>query len=277
MFESLRFGGKLLKVGVLMLIVGALAFFAKGAWEKLFLHNVSEFGLAKITIHTMEGEHTEFLSEMRVSQVTGLVTRKNGGEKTIFQFDSDKIEKTISALPEIAEVKVTRRLPDRFEIKVKERIPVAWLASSSLGLVEKDFERGLLIDREGVPFRCEAKSIANFVQEEQIPVIYGRELPANSIVPGQKVTHEGLSEALCLVAGMVKTLGDYDHLDYVIIKDEITLEATTRNGTRAVFSYFDQKRQLDNFLKLIIHARDRGEQLASANLIPYRLVPVKYR
>jgi len=158
---------------------------------------------------------------------------------------------------------------------VKERVPVAWIACPSLGLEEKNPEKGLLLDQEGVPFRCAAPTILVYARE--LPVIYSGELPTNSVIEGKKVEHEGVSEALNLITGLSETLGDYDQPAYVIVKDEITLEARTRRGTRATFSYFDQERQLENFLKLIHHARDTGQQIKTINLIPYRLVPVEYQ
>ncbi len=272
MFEWLRFGGKVLKVGFLMLIVGAAAFMLKSAWNKLFLNNLEEFGLAKITLTTFDGAAPKFLYERRVAEVTGLIV--NGGQ-TIFQFDTDEVQSQLLALPEISKVDVTRRLPDCFEIKIKERVPIAWIVCPALGLQEKSPEKGLLIDRDGIPFRCASYSIFEFAKE--LPAIYSNQLPEESVRPGTMITHEGLNEARKLIIGMTEVLDDFEKPESVIIEDEITLKVHTRSRTVATFSFFDQKRQIENFKKLTHHAREKGEQLASVNLIPYRLVPVKYR
>jgi|GEM_PF-5523501 len=60
MFEWLRFGGQMLKYGIIFILVAGTAFLAKAGWEKLFVENVEEFGLLKLPLTNFEDEPTTF-------------------------------------------------------------------------------------------------------------------------------------------------------------------------------------------------------------------------
>jgi len=272
MFEWLRMGTRLLKVVVLMLLVGVLAFGVMRAWQKLFVENLEEFALKSLPMTNFDGEATTFLNEGRLQNIAGL---EIDGEKTIFQIDIADLEARLLEVPEISKVEVTRRLPDTIEIKVQERFPIAWIACPALGLKEYSRESGALVDEDGVVFRCSTDRLAEFW--EDLPVVYAGQLSDHEVIYGQKISHQGLMQAVALLSGMVEVLEDHDRMAWVMVKDEITLEAKTFSGMRATFSYYDHERQLENLVRLMGHARAKGEELASVNLIPYRLVPVKYR
>ena len=61
------------------------------------------------------------------------------------------------------------------------------------------------------------------------------------------------------------------------MKDEITLEMMTLGKTIVTFSFYEQEHQLQKLTKIIGHARAKGRELKSVNLIPDRFVPVMYR
>lgn len=282
-------GKSIFQLLLMMLAVGGVFYIGKGAWLRFFVHNTDDFGLRHLEISTMEGEPTVLLTEARVGEVTGL---RSDGKQTVFQFQASVIEEKLTALPEIRAARASCRYPSTFRIKVEERLPIAWLVCPVLGLEERNREHGLLLDEQGVPFLCSSQVIWAFATE--LPSIYLKDAPEEEIIPGQKVASEGIHRALVLIQGLSEALADPTSLDparegeripgfkpdapdWVMIKDEITLDARTRNGIRATFSYFDQEKQLERLRKLQHHARSKNRQLAHVNLIPDRLVPVRYR
>ncbi|MDA7932110.1 FtsQ-type POTRA domain-containing protein [Akkermansiaceae bacterium] len=267
--DAVKFSARLLKFGVFAGIVAAFGFALHLGYQKIFIEN-QEFALHEIPVTTPEGHEPQFMTIGRIMETTGI-----DADASIFAFDIDDVEASLANLPELSGATVTRRLPDILKVQVTERIPVAWLACPSLGIEERSVEKGLLVDASGFAFRCATKPLADFAAE--LPVVFASELPAGAIVSGEKIDHEGLSYALELAQNADGELSGDDLPNWVMVKDEITLEMMTIGGIRSTFSYFDQVHQLTKFHKVTSHARERGRELATINLIPNRYVPVTYR
>ncbi len=267
--DAVKLSGRLLKLGIFAAIVAAFGFILHLGYQKIFIEN-QEFALREIPVTTPKGHEPQFMTIGRIIETTGIDT-----EASIFAFDIDDVEESLANLPELSGASVTRRLPDILKVEITERVPVAWLACPSLGVEERSVEKGLLVDASGFAFRCATQPLADFAAE--LPVVFAAELPAGAIVSGEKIDHEGLSFALELAQNADAHLSGDDLPSWVMVKDEITLEMMTIGGVLSTFSYFDQKHQLVKFKKLTDHARQRGRELATINLIPNRYVPVTYR
>lgn len=268
-FDFVKMGGKILKYGVIlgaMVGVGAALNFG---WQKLFVEN-EEFTISEMPMKTFEGEEPRFLTHGRMLEKTGL-----DPQATIFSLDTDALSASLEELPELIRAKVSRRLPGTLKIEIQERQPVAWVACRSLGIRERDRNLGLLIDENGVPFKCASDALWEFAQN--LPVLLTGQAEADQIVEGDPITHPGLKYAFELVQMASDSLVGIERPAWVVVKDEITLEMKTLGGIHATLSYYDLKRQLTDFSKLVSHAQAHGKELDQVNLIPRRFVPVHYR
>lgn len=268
-FDFIKMGGKAVKFGLLIgAMIGVGAALNLG-WEKLFVEN-EEFTINDLPLKTFDGNDPRFLTHGRMLEKTGLDPRA-----TIFAVDTDELAASLAELPELTAAKVSRRLPGTLKIEIEERQPVAWVACRSLGIRERDRDLGLLLDENGVPFRCASDLLWEFASG--LPVLLTAEAEAGQIVEGEPVSHPGIKYALDLIKLSTDKLVGIERPAWVVVKDEITLEMQTMGGVRATLSYYDLERQLSDFSKLVSHAQARGKELGEVNLIPRRFVPVQYR
>jgi len=252
-----------------MIVMLCVGFGLSYGWQKLFVEN-DEFLVQNVSLQTMEGEDTAFLNHARLVAQTKL-----DPAATIFSIDTDELQDLLLALPEITEAKISRRLPGVLKVEVKERRPLAWVACRSLGIQERDRDSGLLVDVDGVVFPCASEALWDYA--DRLPVIMVPSADPSEIIEGEALTHQGLNYALDLVKRAEESLSGQDALAWVVVKDEIMLEMKTLSGVKATMSYYEQDRQVKNFVRLIAHAEDQGKSLAEVNLIPRRFVPVHYR
>jgi hypothetical protein len=269
-FDFLKLGGRFMKLGLILTVVMALGFAGRFGWEELFVKNTEEFGIKEVPLTDFEGEAPRFLTHSRIVETTGLDL-----EASIFALDTDELEETLGSLSEITEARVTRRLPGTLKIEVGERTPVAWLDCDQLGIVQRDRAAGLLIDEAGVPFKCASETLWDYA--ERLPVIRVLAAEEHEIVEGREIKHAGLQYALDLVTLASNSMEGMERPAWVIVKDEITLEMMTLGRTLATLSYYEQEHQLEKLTKVVSHARAKGRELASVNLIPDRFIPVHYR
>ena len=268
-FDCVKFCARFMKVGVAILAMVGVGIGSSYGWQKLFVEN-SEFEIDELKIQTLDGGETRFLTEKRCVSKTGIDLNK-----TIFAIDTDELQASIEALPEIKSAKVSRRLPGVLKIEVEERHPVAWVACRSLKIKERDRESGLLVDEEGIAFRCDSAEL--WKVGEKLPVVMVQSAESSQIEDGRSIEHKGLNFALELVKRANDKFEGIERPAWVVVKDEIMLEMKTLNGTLATFSYYDQERQIKNLVKLVSHAELQGKSLAKVNLIPRRFVPIHYR
>lgn len=267
--DCLKVCSRLMKLGIAVLVMVGVGIGLGYGWQKVFVEN-DEFEIADVKILTKEGENARFLSHDRFVSKTDIDL-----EKTIFAIDTEKLQASIEALPEIKAAKVSRRLPGVLKIEVEERSPVAWVACPSLKIKERDPVSGLLVDEDGIIFRCDSGELSEV--GAKLPVVLVESAQRRQIEEGRLIEHEGLKYALELVKRANEKFQGSDRPARVVVKDEIMLEMKTLNGILATFSYYDQERQIKNLVKLVSHADLQGKSLAKVNLIPRRFVPIHYR
>lgn len=268
-FDLVKFLARFVKLGVVLALMVGLGFALGLGWQKIFVEN-EEFVIDYVPIDSEGGAEVRFLTQSRLVNKTGLDLGK-----TIFAVDTRQLEEAIEALPEIKSARVRRRLPGTLKITVTERDPVAWVACRSLKIRERDRESGLLVDRDGVPFRCDSEKLWNY--GEQLPVVMVTKAEPGTIVEGKPLEHHGLQRALNLVKLAETMLEVSERPAWVMVEDEILLEMQTRAGIVATLSYYDQERQLETLIKVSSHAEAKRKELQQVNLIPKRLVPVHYQ
>ncbi len=258
-----------MKLGIAMVVMLCIGFGLSYGWQKLFVEN-DEFLVQEVSLKTMYGEDTSFLDHERLVEQTGL-----DPAATIFSVDTEQLREALLDLPEITDAQVRRRLPGLLKVEVSEREPVAWVACRSLGIRERDRDLGFLVDADGFVFPCASEALWSYA--EKLPVIMVKTAERGEIVEGETIQNKGLRQALQLVNRAAERLQGSESLAWVVVKDEIMLEAKTLSGVTATLSYYEQDRQLDNLSRLISHAQEQGKSLTQVNLIPRRFVPVHYR
>ncbi|MGC6427364.1 MAG: cell division protein FtsQ/DivIB [Akkermansiaceae bacterium] len=266
--DAIKFTGKLLRFSVLAVVVVILGVLMRIGYQKVFIEN-EDFVLQEMLISSVDDKALNFVNQTRVIQATGI-----NPEASIFAFDVDEVEASLSELPEVSYASVSRRLPGTLKIEIRERVPVAWLACPSLGIGERDPQSGLLASADGEAFLCDTQALADYAAH--LPVVFAERLPEEAIAPGRKINHEGLTYALEMAQNADALLDGSDLPDWVMVRDELTLEMQTVGGTRCTLSYFDQQDQLARFRKISRSAQASGRRLATINLIPKRYVPVTY-
>ena len=258
-----------MKLGLALILMVGVGFGLGLCWQKLFVEN-DEFTISDVQIRTLDGEDARFLTRKRIQQRSGLSL-----DQTIFAIDVEELEVSLQALPEIKSVSISRRLPGILRVEIEERQPVAWLVCRSLGIVEHDRAEGLLVDEDGIPFKCDSEEL--WLATKKLPAVMVHRASEGEIVEGEAIEHKGLKAALDLVKLTNRKLEGRDLPAWVVVKDEIILEMKTLDGLLTTLSYYDQERQIENLTKALKHARAQQKTLATANLIPRRNIPVHYR
>ena len=265
-----RTSGSLCKFGLILGLIAAVGLLGHWGFKRFFIEN-PEFAIREVPL-TISGttDPPRFLDHQRLLEATELKL-----SSSIFAIDLSELETTLANLPELTDAKVTRRLPGTLKISVQERIPVAWLECPDIQLEGRSLRRGLLIDETGHLFPCATTDLWTF--SENLPVISLPEAPEGVSLSANTIPdHKGFRHALQLVKTSRNFLTGAWAADRVEIRDEITLELITASGTQAIFSYYDQTRQLENLARLLVFAQESGRALGTANLIPRQNIPVTY-
>ncbi len=266
-YDVMRWSGKGLRLGVMVLLMVGLGFLVATGWQKLFVEN-DEFLIQEVQLKTAEGEDPILVTHARMVDRTGL-----DSGSTIFSVDTEQLAVDLERLPEVVSAKVSRRLPGVLKVEIEERLPVAWVACRSLGIRERDRFRGMLVDRAGMLFRCDSDELWEY--GNQLPVILAREVEGHELEEGKEMGHEGLQAALKVVLRSGEALEGLERPAWVVVKDDILLEMKTLDGVLATMSYYGVDEQLERLSKVYQHSGDRVVE--RVNLIPGKFVPVVYR
>jgi len=258
---------RLIRAGVkLALVAGLLAGAGWGAMEGLqafFMEN-EEFRLREIELET-DGR----ITETHVAELAGLDPRAS-----VFAFNLAEIRERIEARPGVVRAGVSRRLPGTLRIRVEERVPVAWIECRPLGAAGRDPENGLLLDAEGVCFRCDPWWAE---KARELPVIMLNEGHDGELGGGRPLRCREGRRALHLVLLSEELLAEEEWgLEVVAVRNEYSLLAATSEGTWVTFGMYDHERQLRDLLVLRRHLLQTDRVLAAANLIPERNTPARF-
>ena len=256
--RHLRRSCKLLLAGALLAGVG---WGVQEGLREFFIEN-NEFRLRYVDLET-DGEMTaEHFGEM-----TGL-----DPDSSIFGFDLRKLKEQLLDRPGIERVELGRRLPGTLRVKVEERKPIAWLECRPLGIVGRNPVAGILLDKSGVCFPCDA-----WWEEKAglLPVLLVSQVEEGDITIGKEIRHHQARRGLELIRLAQEKLGEAEwSLPVVAVRNDYSLEAITSTGVLATFGMHDHKEQLENLITLLRVTAKDGESMAMVNLIPRRNIPV---
>ena len=248
----------------LLLAAALLAGVGWGVQEGLrefFIEN-NEFRLRYVDLETngeMTAEH--------FGELTGL-----DPDSSIFGFDLRKLKEQLLDRPGIERVELGRRLPGTLRVKVEERKPIAWLECRPLGIIGRNPVAGILLDKSGVCFPCDA-----WWEEKAglLPVLLVSQVEEGDITIGKEIRHHQARRGLELIRLAQEKLGEAEwSLPVVAVRNDYSLEAITSTGVLATFGMHDHKEQLENLITLLRVTAKDGESMAMVNLIPRRNIPV---
>lgn len=261
-YDLLRSLGNLLRLLVMLAILGGIGW---GIWmgvEKGLLHN-DEFKLRSIQLN-----ENPALDEIRLLEVSGIDL-----SASLFQCDVGEIESRLRALPELDSASVRREFPGTLIVEVGAREPVLWVASAERGIPARDRLKGLVVDEDGLAFRCPA---GWHERAAELPVI---ELGASGgpLEPGMKVEEpEFLRGRRLYLLALEANADSARWIDSIGQHKPWASLLTTRDGIRATFGHDELERQMGDFLAAVEHAREKGDRIATIQLIGRRNMPVTF-
>lgn len=263
-FQSVRATKGILKFIVIVGILGFASFYGIRYLKQHFLTH-DDFALRFLDLETNGS-----LTVNQVAEIAGI-----SPEGTVFSFDIDEAQLKLSSRPEIVTATVERRLPDTVVVHIEERVPVAWLSCEDLSPLEGRMQHGLLVDAEGVVFRCQGERL--WEQARKLPLITLPEGQLNEFPLGEKVGHSEVLRALALINLIRVQADDTWSAERVKIVNFYSLELMTSGKVKAIFGMYEHERQLHNLLDAKKHARESNRELEWINLIPKHNIPGRFK
>jgi hypothetical protein len=259
-----NFLGFLRSIGKIAAVIGLLLAAAYGirqAIEHTF-HRNPDFQLKAINLNP-----NNVLDEAELVSLLNIDLMGN-----IFDFDLDELEAKLMEQPAISSAKVERNLPGTLDFRITTRKPTAWIACAEEGFPAYREEGSLLVDQHGFAYRCPPGQAA---VSRGLPIIILATDQEHPIRPGQTLEHPHYSHSLRLLKAVVLQYPDELPMIHSISQaNGWSLNLTTRSGTSATFGLGDHKRQLEYLGRALDHARKKGYEIETINLIPKRNVPI---
>lgn len=248
------------RIAVLAFLGFLLPPLAKKAHEAIFFEN-EEFVLKRIVMRT-DGD----LSERQLLEVANVSVGMN-----LMELDLDGIRRRVEMLPMVEEVVVLRELPDRIDIAVKEREPVAWMSCPPLGIRPGDMERGFLVDKNGVLFRC----LDLNDKVAGLPLIESFRM--SEPVEGEPLETEGLAGAIRVIEGLA-SLNAREGMEVHIVRlqSEWSLVCQYRSGLEVTFNLHEVERGLDDLSAILDGISASDAALATVNVAARDNIPVTF-
>ena len=256
--RHLRTAGKLFLIGAFL---GVAIWGVRSGLREFFVEN-EEFTLRHLDVET-NGE----LDAEHFTEVSGITPGSS-----IFALNLGNMRERLLSRPSVEQVHLSRRLPGTLRVRIEEREPVAWLECRPLGIIGKHPVAGILLDKHGVCFPCEA-----WWEERSadLPVVLVSQVEEGDIGVGKEIRHHQARKALALLMlSKEKLKGTKWSLPVVAVRNDYSLEAATNTGVMATFGMEAHEDQLKNLVVLMDATERKGESIFTVNLIPKRNIPV---
>lgn len=262
-YQALRLTRGLVKfVIVVGLIVGSGWFIVDQANKHLTTNE-------KFTMHHLNVKTNGYFTQQRVAEIGGIDI--NG---SIFALDIDEVEQKLRSLPEVVEVDVQRRIPDTIEVTLEERVPVAWIACPPLGIAGRNPLSGILVDAQGIVFRCEG-GLWDVARE--LPVIELITADKDAFILGEPMSDKDTARAMALLQLISTRVEDGWRVKRIVVSKFNAMEVYTSMGVRARFGMYEHERQLNDLLAALAHAASINRELEWIDLLPRHNIPGGYK
>ena len=263
-FTALSFLKFLTKAAVVLGILLVIAYGILQAIEHTF-HQNPDFRLQAVNLN-----QNDVLDESALVEQLEIDLSAN-----IFDFDVDTLEGQLLAIPAISSAKVRRNLPGTLEFQITTRKPSAWIACPEGGYPIARAQGSLLVDHEGFTYPCPAGQVEKC---QALPILILTPKEAHTIAPGITLEHPEYRHSVHLLSAISEGYPEEIPAIYSISQEnEWSMRLTTTTGTVAIFGLGDHARQLDYLTRALLHARRKGYEIATINLIPKRNVPITVR
>ena len=259
LFQSKKVVQRACKVFFLFAILGVAGFYGFNYIQNHFLTN-PDFALKHLELKT-----NGFLNESDVAEIAEI-----NPSGTIFAFDIDDVEERLRARPEIVTAEVERRLPDTVKITISERVPVAWVACPSLEMAGRNPLSGILIDADGVIFKCQGRL---WDVARNLPVIEIDRAEEYEFQLGEAMKHKDAHRALSLVTLINNEVHGEWTVKRIAVKNFYSLHVTSSDQVEATFGMYEHERQLSDLLAARQHAVETQRELKWINLLPKHNIP----
>jgi hypothetical protein len=254
----------LTKVTVVLGLLLAVTYGIRAAIEHTF-HRNPDFQLKAINLNP-----NDVLDESALVQLLEIDLSAN-----IFAFDVEALEAKLTAQPAIASAKITRNLPGTLDFLITTRKPAAWISCPEEGFPATRSIGSLLVDTDGYVYRC-PDGQADAAQALPILLLSGDE--EHPIHAGKILDHPQYTKTLRLLKTIVSEHPDeLPMINTISQANAWSLMLATRGGTAATFGLDDHDRQLRYLRSALDHARRKGYEISTINLIPTRNVPITRR
>lgn len=225
-------------------------------WQRLFWAN-PDYAL----------KHVRVVTDGSLTREQAIHAAKLQPGRNIYSYQVGAAREALRKLPQVASVEVTRYFPNRIEVNVVERKPVAWVSSKATETSAKS-ERAYLLDDNGVVFQ--PKRTLN--EYGPMPVIGGVEM--EDIELGNAIRKAEIVAAL-EVLRRVRASGEFKVMAIDVTKG-YSFTVTNQRKSQFTFGLDDIPDQLNRLDTIQAEAAQIGQDIATANLIPKRNIPVTF-
>jgi hypothetical protein len=188
----------------------------------------------------------------------------------LFDIDVSAAEHALCSIPAVASATVERDIREAaLLVRVTPRIPRAWICDTQTSAASRRAKGSLLVDADGFAYPCPAMQVGTAAA---LPVIELPESPA----AGTRVNHPDLAFCMRLL-DVAAEVGHSTMIDVVRRPNEWSLELVTTSGITATCSLGDHSRQLRQLARAMDHAKSKGYEIATINLIPRNNIPLTTR
>lgn len=251
----------LAKIAMAIGLLVAAAYGIRAAIEHTF-HRNPDFQLKAINLSP-----NDVLDEAELVELLEIDLAAN-----IFDIDVDELEKKLTSQPAIAAARVERNLPGTLDFRVTTRKAAAWVACPEEGFPATRNTGSLLVDHEGFTYRCPAGQVDT---NQPLPILALSKNEDHPVRAGITLDHPQYTETVRLLRSVVsRTPDQLRAVDTISQANAWSLNLVTRGGTTATFGLGDHARQLEHLGRALDHARRKGYDIATINLIPRRNVPI---
>jgi cell division septal protein FtsQ len=248
------------KIALVMALGAGIYIGARAGARRLFFENPD------YRLSTIEAQTDGTLQREQILQTTGLHEGEN-----IFRVNLARVHDRLQQLPQVDEVQVVRRLPGEIDIKITERKPIAWITSEKQISDPFSSEAAFLVDARGVLMK-EKKLLPEYLG---LPLILG--CTSESLAAGTVVESFEAKTALDLLSlstrSFMQTRFQVREID---LSKGYCLVVTDKNHTQVTFGFNNLETQLQRLEKFLVYCDDSKQELAAANLMVQRNIPVTF-
>ena len=276
--------------------------FAGLFWGVLFAANHLFLRNARYSVKELRVETDGTLTRSQILELAKVTDGAN-----LFAVNLSQVRGRLMDRARIAEAEVRRQLPDTLIIRVKERIPVAWVAPvADLGATalpaagaesvpapamqpasdesaapavaanpnaspHPPRSNAILTDADGLLLETDSLT-AGYVS---LPLI---RIPGPSkLEPGTRLEDEALRDSLELLGYLrEEILSSPFQVEMIDGTVGYCLVVENRLGSQITFSRKNMRDQVKHLNRLLAYSDSQGRQLASANLMAHRNLPITF-